>query len=63
MAADADPSFKDAIIMPNNPGLPGGYFQVSGRNYTVHNKSLAALIEDAYGVHAKQIANGPDWIV
>jgi uncharacterized protein (TIGR03435 family) len=61
MAADADPSFEVATIKPSDPNVPGNWFSVKGRNYTTHNISLAGLIESAYGVHAKQIVNGPDW--
>jgi uncharacterized protein (TIGR03435 family) len=61
MAADADPSFEVATIKPSDPNVPGNWFSVKGRNFTTHNISLAGLIESAYGVHAKQIVNGPDW--
>jgi uncharacterized protein (TIGR03435 family) len=61
MAADADPSFEVATIKPSDPNVPGNWFRVNGRNFTTHNISLAGLIEFAYGVHVKQIVNGPDW--
>jgi len=61
MAADVDPAFEVATIKPSDPNVPGNWFSVKGRNYTTHNISLAGLIESAYGVHAKQIVNGPDW--
>jgi uncharacterized protein (TIGR03435 family) len=62
MAADANPAFEVATIKPSNPDQPGNYFQVRGRNFVVHNESLASLIEFAYGVQAKQIVNAPDWV-
>jgi uncharacterized protein (TIGR03435 family) len=62
MAADADPSFEVATIKPTSPDAPGNYFHVDGRKFTTHNISLAGLIGFAYGVHAMQIVNGPEWI-
>jgi uncharacterized protein (TIGR03435 family) len=62
MAADANPSFEVATIKPSNPDQPGNYFHVDGRNFTTHNISLTGLIEFAYGIQAKQIVNGPEWI-
>jgi uncharacterized protein (TIGR03435 family) len=62
MAADADPSFEVATIKPSDPSVPGDWFTVRGRNFTTHNISLAGLIKFAYGVHGKQILDGPDWI-
>ena len=62
MAADADPSFDVATIKPSNPDVPGDWFRVQGRNFSTHNISLAGMIKFAYGVHGKQIVNGPDWM-
>ncbi len=62
MAADANPAFEVATIKPSDPNVPGNWFRVNGRNFTTHNISLAGLIKFAYGVHGKQILNGPDWI-
>jgi uncharacterized protein (TIGR03435 family) len=62
MAADANPTFEVATIKPSDPNVPGDWFRVNGRNFTTHNISLAGLIKFAYGVHGKQILNGPDWM-
>jgi uncharacterized protein (TIGR03435 family) len=62
MAEDADPSFDVATIKPNNPDVPGNWFRVQGRNFSVHNISLAGMMKFAYGIHGKQIVNGPDWM-
>jgi uncharacterized protein (TIGR03435 family) len=62
MAADADPSFDVATIKPSDPNVPGTWITVNGRNFTTHNYSLAGLIQFAYGIQAKQLVNGPDWM-
>ncbi len=62
MAADANPTFEVATIKPSDPNVPGNWFRVNGRNFTTHNISLDGLIKFAYGVHGKQILNGPDWM-
>ncbi len=62
MAADANPTFEVATIKPSNPDQPGRFFRVNGRNFSTHNTSLAALIEFAYGIHAKQIVDAPEWV-
>ena len=61
MAADANPSFEVATVKPSDPNVPGDWFRVNGRNFTTHNITLAGLIKFAYGIHGKQILNGPDW--
>jgi uncharacterized protein (TIGR03435 family) len=62
MAADANPSFEVATIKPSDPTVPGNWFRVNGRNFTTHNISLSGLIKFAYGIHGKQILNGPAWM-
>lgn len=62
MAVDAEPSFDVATIKPSNPDVPGDWFRVDGRNFTTHDISLAGLMKFAYGIHGKQILNGPDWM-
>jgi uncharacterized protein (TIGR03435 family) len=63
MAADADPSFEVATIKPNNTGASSMQrFTVNGRIFTVIAGSLVDLMGFAYGIQAKQIVNGPDWV-
>jgi uncharacterized protein (TIGR03435 family) len=63
MAADADPSFETTVITPSNFGVSGGNIRVEGgSNLTVHNESLASLIGFAYGIDARQVVNGPNWV-
>jgi uncharacterized protein (TIGR03435 family) len=63
MAADADPSFDVVTIKPNDSGATSMQgLNVRGRNFTTRASSLDDLIKFAYGVHAKQIVGGPDWM-
>ncbi len=63
MAADADPSFDVVTIKPNDSGATSMQgLNVRGRNFTTRASSLDDLIKFAYGVHARQIVGGPEWI-
>jgi uncharacterized protein (TIGR03435 family) len=63
MAANANPTFEVATIKPSQPGRPGKGIRVQpGRHFSTLNTSLGDLISFSYGVHAKQITGGPDWL-
>jgi uncharacterized protein (TIGR03435 family) len=62
MAPDASPEFEVATIKPSTPDRPGKAFRVSGRQFSTLNTTLNDLISFAYGVHVKQIIDGPDWL-
>lgn len=62
MAADATPSFEVATIKPSEPNRPGKLFTVRGREVLTINTTVNDLMSMAYGVHARQIVLGPDWI-
>jgi uncharacterized protein (TIGR03435 family) len=63
MPADADPSFEVATIKPNDSGATRmQQLTVNGRNFQTRASSLLDLISFSYGVQAKQIVGGPDWI-
>ena len=62
MAADADPAFEVATIKPSVPGEWNLDLTVNGRNFKTRNMSLADLMEFVYGVHARQIVGGPEWV-
>ena len=60
MAADADPSFEVATIRPSDTSAPHGtYFRINGRHSLAYNISVGELIAYAYGLHLKQIVDGP----
>jgi uncharacterized protein (TIGR03435 family) len=63
MPADADPSFDVATIKPNNSGATSMQgLTVNGRNFATRASSLQDLISFSYGIQAKQIVGGPDWL-
>ncbi len=64
MAADAKPVFEVATIKPSPPDARGTSILVGrggGNLFTTTNTSLAELITFAYGVHPRQVTNGPAW--
>ena len=61
MAADATPKFDVVTVKPSDPNRPGKLFTVRGRHIMTINTNLNDLITFAYGLHAKQIVNAPDW--
>jgi uncharacterized protein (TIGR03435 family) len=62
MAADAATTFEVATVRPSKPDVPGKLFTFKGRQFMTINTSVADLISFAYGVHARQITAGPEWI-
>ena len=60
MPANANPAFDVATIKPSDTSAPHGTFiRHNGRHIIVYNMSVRGLIIYAYGLHAKQIADGP----
>ena len=61
MAADANPSFDVATIKPSVPNRPGKGFGFRAGHFVTFNTNLNDLIAYAYGLHSKQIIDGPAW--
>jgi uncharacterized protein (TIGR03435 family) len=61
MDANANPSFEVATIKPSLLALPGKNAGFSGGRYRSRNTNVNDLIALAYGLHAKQIVDGPGW--
>lgn len=61
MAAEANPSFDVATIKPSVPNRPGKLFGFRAGHFMTVNTNLNDLIAYAYGLHAKQIVDGPAW--
>lgn len=60
MPSDANPSFDVATIKPSDTSAPHGtFFRNNGRHVVAFNISVGGLIAYAYGLHAKQIIDGP----
>jgi uncharacterized protein (TIGR03435 family) len=65
MPDNIDPVFEVATIKPANPENRGSSMLVGrgGSNmFTTTNTSLRDLITMAYGIHARQVVDGPAWI-
>ena len=62
MAADAKAEFEVATIKPSVPDRPGKAFRVQGRQFSTFNTTFNDLITFSYGIHVKQIVNGPGWL-
>jgi uncharacterized protein (TIGR03435 family) len=64
MAADAKPEFDVVTIKPSDPNVSRGtYFTNNGRHTLAVNVSVNDLISLAYGLHTKQIVDGPAWLL
>jgi uncharacterized protein (TIGR03435 family) len=62
MPADAKPKFDVVTVKPSDPNRPGKLFTIRGRHVMTINTNVDDLITFAYGLHPKQIVNGPDWL-
>jgi uncharacterized protein (TIGR03435 family) len=62
MPADAKPKFDVGTVKPSDPNQPGKLFTVRGRHVMTINTNANDLITFAYGLHAKQIVDGPEWL-
>lgn len=62
MPADAKPKFEVVTVKPSDPNQPGKLFTVRGRHIMTINTTVGDLITFAYGLHPKQIINGPPWM-
>jgi uncharacterized protein (TIGR03435 family) len=61
MAGDAHPSYEVATIKPSDPEDHSAGFHMTGRQLFIENETLESMIAAAYGIHPKQIVDGPDW--
>jgi uncharacterized protein (TIGR03435 family) len=62
MAAGINPAFEVATIKPSRPEAQGKGFRVNGRQFSTLNTSVADLLMFAYGLHRRQITEGPAWV-
>lgn len=64
MPADANPSFDVATIKPSDTSASHGtFFRNNGRHVIAYNISVGELIAYAYGLHTKQIVDGPSFLL
>lgn len=62
MPKDAEPAFEVATIKPSNPNDKNDGFQLHGRHINIENQTVNKLLLFAYGVHPKQVVDGPAWL-
>jgi uncharacterized protein (TIGR03435 family) len=62
MSKDAVPKFDVVSVKPTPPGERNQGFQSRGSHIKLVRQTVGSMIMFAYGVHGKQIVNGPDWI-
>ncbi len=62
MPADAAPEFEVATIKPTDPNWGSRGFHSDGRRIFCDNETVDDMISFAYGVHTRQIVEGPSWI-
>jgi uncharacterized protein (TIGR03435 family) len=62
MGANANPNFEVATIKPSAPNKPGKGFAFRGGHFVTFNTNMNDLVAFAYGLHSKQIIDGPAWL-
>jgi uncharacterized protein (TIGR03435 family) len=62
MAADAHPEFEVATIKPSDPEDESDGFSTNGRHVSVRNQSVSKILAAAYGIHVRQVVDGPSWL-
>ena len=62
MPKGAQPVYEVVTIKPSDPADRSQGFRTRGRRFVVRNESVISIIMFAYGVHKKQIADGPAWM-
>jgi uncharacterized protein (TIGR03435 family) len=64
MAVDAKPGFDVATIKRSDPDISRGtFFTIRGSHIIAANTNGNDLVSLAYGLHTKQIVNGPPWLL
>jgi uncharacterized protein (TIGR03435 family) len=64
MAVDAKPGFDVATIKRTDPAISSGtFFTNRGSHIIAVNTNGNDLVSLAYGLHTKQIVNGPSWLL
>jgi uncharacterized protein (TIGR03435 family) len=62
LSAEANQAFEVATVKPSGPETATRRFMIEGRRFATFHTSLADLIQFAYGLHPRQIADGPRWL-
>ncbi len=64
MARDADPGWDVVSVKARDPNEPSNSQStgMKGRQYTMVNRTVRAMLLFAYGMHKTQLVGGPAWI-
>jgi uncharacterized protein (TIGR03435 family) len=64
MPPNADPDWDVVSVKARDPNDPSGSqsLGMQGRQFVISNKTVALMLEFAYGVQKKQVVGGPAWI-
>jgi uncharacterized protein (TIGR03435 family) len=62
LTGEANPAFEVATVKPSGPETATRRFLIDGRRFATFHTSLADLVQFAYGLHPRQIADGPAWL-
>lgn len=62
MPPDAAPEFEVATIKPTDPSWTSRGFHAGGRRISCDTETVDDIISFAYGVHVRQIVEGPGWL-
>jgi uncharacterized protein (TIGR03435 family) len=62
LTAGPVPAFGVATVKLSGPDTATRRFLIEGRRFATFHTSLADLVQFAYGLHARQIADGPRWL-
>jgi uncharacterized protein (TIGR03435 family) len=62
LRGESGPAFEVATVKPSGPESATRRFFIEGRRFATFHTSLADLVQYAYGLHARQIVDGPKWL-
>ena len=64
MPPDADPDWDVVSVKMRDPNDPSGSQSLGlrGRQFVISNKTVANMLQFAYGVQKKQVIGGPAWM-
>lgn len=62
LAGQVPATFEVATVKKSGPEIVTRHFGIEGRRFVTTHTSLADLIQFAYGLHSRQIVNGPKWL-
>src|SRR5580692_7240550 len=62
LAGESNQAFGVATVKPSGPETTTRRFVIEGRRFATFHTSLADLIQFAYGLDPRQVADGPRWL-